>query len=113
MLAQETALWSQATTKSMELNDNTIFHQIDIRMLKSNKSLYLRRNTKSWIFIMLYMNDLLIGGEKLVYINKVKCLFFGKFKIKDMNELNYPGHWWSTIGPHQQSQVPTLQKIQD
>ena len=39
--------------------------------------------------IILYWDDLVIGGEHLVDINKVKSLLSGKFEMKDMKELHY------------------------
>ena len=38
------------------------------------------------IFIII---DLVIGGEYLADINKVKRLLSGKFEMKDMHELHY------------------------
>ena len=64
-------------------------HQIGFKMSKSDNSLYVRRNFESLIFIILYVDDLVIGGEELADINKVKSLLFGKFEMKDMEELHY------------------------
>ena len=49
----------------------------------------MRRNFESPIFIILYVDDVVIGGEQLVNINKVKSLLSGKFEMKDMKELHY------------------------
>ena len=35
------------------------------------------------------MDDLVIGGEHLIEINKVKSLLFDKFETTDMKELHY------------------------
>ena len=58
-------------------------------MSKSDNSLYVRRNSESPFFVILCVDDLVIGGEQLVEINKVKSLLFGKFEMKDMEELHY------------------------
>ena len=58
-------------------------------MSKSDNSLYVRHDSRSLIVIILYLDDLVIGGESLVDINKVKSLLFGKFEMTDMKELHY------------------------
>ena len=35
------------------------------------------------------MKDLVIGGEQLVDINRVKSLLSGKFEMTDMKDLHY------------------------
>ena len=57
-------------------------------MSNFDNSLYVRSNSGSPIFIILYMDDLVIGSEELVDINKVKSLLSSKFKM-DMKELHY------------------------
>ena len=63
-------------------------HRIDFRMSKSDNSLYVRSDS-SPIVIILYVNDLVIGAEHLVDINKVKSLLSSKFEMIDMKELYY------------------------
>ena len=58
-------------------------------MSKSDNSLYVRSDSKSPIVIILYADDMVIGGEHLVDINKVKPLFSNKFEMMDMKELHY------------------------
>ena len=58
-------------------------------MSKSDNSLYIRSDFKRPVVIILYVDDLVIGGENLVDINKVKSLFSGKFEMMDMKELRY------------------------
>ena len=58
-------------------------------MSKSDNSLYIRSDFESPIVIILYVDDLVIGGEHLVDINKVKYLLSGKFEMTDMKELHY------------------------
>ena len=64
-------------------------HQIGFRMSKSDNSLYIRSDSTSSIVIILYVDDLVIGGENLVEINKVKSLLSDKFEMTDMKELHY------------------------
>ena len=58
-------------------------------MSKSDNSLYVINDFESPIFIILYMNDLVIGDEHLGDSNKVKFLLSNKFEMTDMNELHY------------------------
>ena len=58
-------------------------------MSKSDNSLYIRNDSASPILIILYVDDLVIGGEHLVDINKVKSLLSDKFEMTDMKELHY------------------------
>ena len=39
--------------------------------------------------IIIYVDDLVIGGEHLADIKKVKTMLSRKFEMKDMNELHY------------------------
>ena len=58
-------------------------------MSKSDISLYIRNESDSSIVIILYVDDLVIGGKDLAEINKVKSLLSGRFEMKDMHELHY------------------------
>ena len=58
-------------------------------MSKSDNSLYIQSNSKSPIVIIIYADDLVIGGEHLIKINKVKSLLSEKFEMMDMKELHY------------------------
>ena len=64
-------------------------HQIGFRMSKFDNSLYIRSDSASPIIIILYVDDLVIRGEHLVDINKVKTLLSDKFEMMDMKELHY------------------------
>ena len=58
-------------------------------MSKSDNSLYIRSDSESLIVIILYVDDLVIRGEHLVDIKKVKSLLSEKFEMMDMKELHY------------------------
>ena len=58
-------------------------------MSKSNNSLYIRSDSESLIVIILYVDDVVIGGEHLVDMNKVTPLLSDKFEMTDMKELHY------------------------
>ena len=54
-----------------------------------NTSIIHSYSTESSIVIIIYVDDLVIGGEHLVYIKKVKAILSDKFKMTDMKELHY------------------------
>ena len=53
-----------------------------------NTSIIHSYSTESSIVIIIYVDDLVIGGEHLVDINKVKSLLSDKFKMTDMKEVH-------------------------
>ena len=53
-------------------------------MSKFDNSLYIRSDSASPIIIILYVDDLVIGGEHLIDINKVKSLLSEKFEMMDI-----------------------------
>ena len=57
-------------------------------MSKSNNSISVTSDSESHIFIILYVDYLVIGGEILVNINKVKSLLSNIFEMKNMQELH-------------------------
>ena len=63
-------------------------HQIGFRMSKSDTSLYIWHELDSPIVIILYVDDLVIGGKDLAEINKVKSLLSGRFEMKYLHELH-------------------------
>ena len=58
-------------------------------MSKLDNSLYIRSDSASLIVIIIYVDDLVIGGEHLIDINKVNSLLSDKFEMMDMKELHY------------------------
>ena len=58
-------------------------------MSESDTSLYIRNESDSPIVIILYVDDLDIGGKDLTEIYKVKSLLSGRFEMKDLHKLHY------------------------
>ena len=58
-------------------------------MSKSDNFLFIQSNCIGKIFIIIYVDDLVIGGEHIADINNIKMLHFSKFEMKDMKELHY------------------------
>ena len=64
-------------------------HQISFKMSKSDNTLFVRSNSRGQVFIIIYVDDLVIGGEHLAGIEHIKKLLFCRFEMKDMKELHY------------------------
>ena len=75
--------------RAWHLKITQYLHRIDFRMSKSENSLYVRSDSGSLIVIILYVSDLVVGGEHLIDKNMVKSLLSSKFKMTGMKELHY------------------------
>ena len=64
-------------------------HRIGYRMSKSNNSLLIWRESIRQLFIIIYVDDLLIGGEHIANINNITVFLYNKFEMKDIKELHY------------------------
>ena len=58
-------------------------------MSKFDNSLFIWSDSRGQVFIIIYVDDLVIGGEHLVDIEHIKNLLSGQFEMKDMEELYY------------------------
>ena len=59
------------------------------RMPKLENSLHMWAYSCGTMFILLYVDNLIIRGEHLTNIKKVKSLLIVKFEMKNMEELQY------------------------
>ena len=64
-------------------------HQIGFKMSKSDNSLFIQSDSKGQVFILIYVDDLVIGGEHLANIEHIEKLLSAQFEMKDMKELHY------------------------
>ena len=58
-------------------------------MSKFDNSLFIQSDSRGQVFIILYVDALVIGGEHLAVIDHIKKLLSGRFEMKDMKELHY------------------------
>ena len=58
-------------------------------MSKTDNSLFTRSDSKGQVFIIIYVDDLVIGGEHLADIEHIKKLLSSRFEMTDMKELHY------------------------
>ena len=62
---------------------------IDFCMSDVDHSLYVRVTNKGIVVIVIYVDDLIIGGDSLDAIQDVKALLQRQFNMKDLGELRY------------------------
>jgi hypothetical protein len=56
---------------------------------KDDPLLYVKRSDGCIAVILIYVNDLIIGGDSVVEINKLKKNLEMQFHMKDLGELKY------------------------
>ena len=58
-------------------------------MSKSDNSLFIQSDSRGQVLIVIYMDDLYIGGEHLADIEHINKLLSNGFEMKDIKELHY------------------------
>ena len=58
-------------------------------MESAGYSLYVRKSDRGIVIIVIYIDDLIVGGDNLDEIEHVKGLLNLKFDMKDLGELRY------------------------
>ena len=61
--------------------------KIGFVMVDADHSLYLCKSEKGLIFITIYVDDFIIGGDHLDEVEHIKGLLKQEFEIKDLGEL--------------------------
>ena len=64
-------------------------HHTGFKMSKSNNSMFIQSDSKGQLYIVIYVNDLIIGGEHLAHIDHIKKLLSSQSEMKDMKDLHY------------------------
>ena len=64
-------------------------HRISFNMSKSDNYLFICSDSKGHVFIIIYVDDLVLGGQHLTYISHIKKLLSSRFEMKDIKELHY------------------------
>ena len=55
----------------------------------ANHSLYVQKNDSRIVFIRIYVDDLIVGGDHVANVEHVKNLLNKEFDMKDLGELHY------------------------
>ena len=63
--------------------------QIVFRMSKSDNSLFIRKDSRGKLFIIIYVDDLVIRREHIRDIEHTKKLLSNWFEMTDMKKLHY------------------------
>ena len=55
----------------------------------TNTCFYIKRSGSSWLYLLLYVDDILIAGYQLETVNEIKQWLKSRFEMKDMGEAEY------------------------
>ena len=58
-------------------------------MASADHSLYVHKSDRGIVIIVIYVDDLIVGGDNLDEIEHVKGLLKLKFDMKDLGDLRY------------------------
>ena len=58
-------------------------------MSKYDNFLFIRSDSRGQLYIIIYVDDLVIGGEHITSIDHIKKLLSGRFEMKGIKELHY------------------------
>jgi len=58
-------------------------------MVSEDHCVYVKRTTREIMFLTLYVDDILLAGNKLEMINATKQWLSSTFEMKDMGEARY------------------------
>jgi Reverse transcriptase (RNA-dependent DNA polymerase) len=61
----------------------------NFKMSNTDHSLFIKRGTNFMIVVLIYGDDIIIAGDNLEEINRVKIQLKEKFNIKDLRLLKY------------------------
>ncbi|GKE24187.1 ribonuclease H-like domain-containing protein, partial [Tanacetum coccineum] len=56
---------------------------------KSDYSLFTKTDSGMFLALLVYVDDIIITGNSLIYIEKFKTFLKSKFQIKDLGKLKY------------------------
>jgi hypothetical protein len=62
---------------------------IGFRMSDADHSLYVHKSDEGIVVIIIYVDDLIVGGDNEKEVEHVKCLLKQKFDMKDLGELKF------------------------
>ncbi len=65
------------------------FVTIGFRMSNADHSLYVRKSDEGIMVIIIYVDDLIVGGDNEKEVEHVKSLLKQKFDMKDLGELKF------------------------
>jgi hypothetical protein len=80
-LKQAPRAWHGELSKSLK--------KIAFKMSKADSSLYVKKINDCIVVILIYIDDLIIGGDSMEEISKLKKNLEMQFHMKDLGELRY------------------------
>ena len=80
-LTQAPRMWHRELSESLK--------KLAFKMSKADPSLYVKRINDCIVVILIYVDDLIIGGDSMDEIRKLKKNLEMQFHMKDLGELRY------------------------
>lgn len=68
---------------------NSVLHQLHFQSSKSDSSLFFQHTKEGSVYLLVYVDDLVITGPNPLLVNKVVTELNSFFTLKDLGELNY------------------------
>ena len=79
----------QQAPRTWHLKKTQYIHQMGFKMSKSDNSLFFENDTRGKLFLIIYVDDLVIGGVHIEDIKHTKKLLSSRFEMTNMKELHY------------------------
>ena len=66
-----------------------VIKSVGFQQSKTDYSLFTRQNNSSFTALLIYVDDILLTGNDLTEIQRVKDCLLQQFRIKDLGDLKY------------------------
>ncbi|KAK9062368.1 hypothetical protein SSX86_019554 [Deinandra increscens subsp. villosa] len=67
----------------------SVLNELGFEQSKCDYSLFIKSSKESFLALLVYVDDIILTGNNLNELNKIKSLLQSKFMIKDLGELKY------------------------
>ncbi|WCJ29450.1 Retrovirus-related Pol polyprotein from transposon TNT 1-94 [Euphorbia peplus] len=61
----------------------------DFKILEEDHCVYIKRSGRKFVILSLYVDDILIAGNDIAFVNQIKSWLSSSFEMKDMGEAAY------------------------
>lgn len=90
MLTQESPLWLETQALHAWYDElKKVQLQLDLCQSKFNMSLFINRSTHDTLFLLVYVDDLIIIGSNSFLLDKFVLNLQARFVVKDLMHLHY------------------------
>lgn len=68
---------------------NEILLEIDFQQSKADACLYTKHEDKGWIYLLIYVDDIVIAAESKEAIDRIRIAIQRRIDIEDLGEINH------------------------